>query len=483
MGSRSEGPARVEPTPAPTVLGPAALGRRPQEPFPAGVWVEIAPEVQRLTPTALFGGTPPRIVRLGRRGAVLVSAFAHEPVRAGASAQLARRLTDAGLATPRPGPVTEPVDVTVVVPVRDRLVELSACLDALGDRHRVVVVDDGSTDPQAVAAACAAHGADLVRRDASGGPAAARNAGLRTVTTDLVAFVDSDCLAGPDWIEALAGHFVDPLVVGVAPRIVAAPPMRGPSLVDLGTRPASVHPRSHVSHVPAAAVVFRRGALGGGFDEALRYGEDVDLVWRLAEAGWRVRYAPEVEVGHRDPVRPVPRWRRRYHYGTSVGPLERRHPGAIVHLRLGVGTACTVGSLLLGLPVPATVAWGVTAMHLHRRLRPLGVGGRAAIRFSVGQTLNGWVGLSRWCTMFGAPLLVASLLGVRFRAARRLLRLLFVLVGSALVTARLGPRGEDRRLLTDACLGELAYGLGVCVGCLRAGVIAPVVPRVGLPER
>ena len=46
----------------------------------------------------------------------------------------------------------------------------------------------------------------------------------------------------------------------------------------------------------------RSCALSGGFDERLRYGEDVDLVWRIAGLGWRIRYAPEVLVHHQEPV-------------------------------------------------------------------------------------------------------------------------------------------------------------------------------------
>src|ERR1019366_5132567 len=112
---------------------------------------------------------------------------------------------------------------------------------------------------------------------------------------------DSDCVPPDDWIADLAGHFADPLVAGGAPRIVAPP--RGPagSVLDLGNRPAGVAPMTRVAYVPTAALLVRRAALGGGFDESLRYGEDVDLIWRLIEAGWRGRYEAGVGGAHPAP--------------------------------------------------------------------------------------------------------------------------------------------------------------------------------------
>ena len=80
-----------------------------------------------------------------------------------------------------------------------------------------------------------------------------------------------------------------------------------------------MRPGSRVSYVPTAALLVRRSALDsvaiddaaipapghlagpgplssrGVFDPALRYGEDVDLIWRLHDAGWRVRYEPSVQ--------------------------------------------------------------------------------------------------------------------------------------------------------------------------------------------
>jgi hypothetical protein len=89
-----------------------------------------------------------------------------------------------------------------------------------------------------------------------------------------------------------------------------------------------------VAYVPTAALIVRRQALAetGGFDEALRFGEDVDLVWRLVRTGWRVRYEPAARVVH--PSRSSVRgWlEQRYQYGRSTGPLGVRHGRAVAPL-------------------------------------------------------------------------------------------------------------------------------------------------------
>uniref|UniRef100_UPI0025B1EDF9 mycofactocin biosynthesis glycosyltransferase MftF n=1 Tax=Amycolatopsis solani TaxID=3028615 RepID=UPI0025B1EDF9 len=326
-------------------------------PLPPGFRIELDQDTKQLTADLLFGGSPARVLRLSAAGQAAWKDLADGPVTSAATGALARHLTDAGLAHPRPPEPDGPADLTVVVPVFGRAGPLARCLAGLGDRHPVLVVDDGSEDPAAIAAVAVAHGAEVVRRDVNGGPGAARNTALDHVSTELVAFVDSDCAPEPGWPEPLAAHFADPLVAAVAPRIRALAPdtaagryTRAASSLDLGDRPARVAPGTRTSYVPTAALVVRRSALTevGAFDPALRVGEDVDLVWRLHAAGFRVRYAPDVTVAHHEPET----WRallgRRARYGTSAAPLAKRHPGALAPLGLHPWPAVTVGALLAG---------------------------------------------------------------------------------------------------------------------------------------
>ena len=298
----------------------------------------------------LAGGYPARVLRLTPSGVRHVEAWwSGTPVPDNPKARaLARRLLDTGLAHPAldepsldepslAGPEPGRDEVTVVIPVRDRHAELARCLAGLTAMPRVVVVDDGSADPDAVAKVATRAGAGVLRRPVNGGPAAARNTGLAAADTPLVAFLDSDCVPRPGWLDPLLPHFADPAVGAVAPRIVPHENGRtwlaryegASSTLDMGQRASIVRPGSCVPYVPGAALVVRKAAAGAGFAEDMPVGEDVDFIWRLAAAGWRTRYEPAGTMGHQHRVRLREWMARRKDYGTSAAALELRHPGAV----------------------------------------------------------------------------------------------------------------------------------------------------------
>jgi mycofactocin system glycosyltransferase len=376
--------------------------------------------------------------------------------------------------------------VAVVIPVKDRAAELDLCLAAL-DGLRVVVVDDGSASPAAVASVVAAHGATLVRRPRSGGPAAARNTGLAAVAdAEFVAFLDSDCVAPPGWLARLGAHFADPVVGAVAPR-VAPLPSGGPSLrayalvrspLDLGTREALVRPGSRVSYVPTAALVVRRSALAP-FDERLRYGEDVDALWRLVDAGWQVRYDPAVEVVHAEPGTWPSYLRRRFHYGTSAGPLAVRHPGRLAPMVWQPWPAAVAALLLARRPVPAVAAGAVAATRLARRLAEAGAPpgmAPALTAQAVGATLRG---LGRATTQLALPVALAAGLTGR----RRLAVVAALVAGPALEQWwRLRPGIDPLRWTLASVADDVAYGAGVWRGAVRARTAEPLLPRRGATQ-
>jgi mycofactocin glycosyltransferase len=479
-------------SPEPAVVAPGELGLRDDAPLPIGTAVDLEDDTQEIADGVLFGGSPARVLRLSAAGVAALAELRAGPVTSAGGAVLARRLTDTGMAQPR---VARPsfrreapaAAATVVVPVRDRAAELDRCLAAAGRRYPVVVVDDGSADPAALAAVCAARGAALVRREVNGGPAAARNTGLGVVGTEFVAFLDSDCVPAGDWIADLAGHFVDPLVAAAAPRIVAAAGGQG-SVLDLGDRAARVAPMTRVAYVPTAALLVRRAALGGGFDEALRYGEDVDLVWRLVAAGWRVRYDPGVRVGHAEPATRPELLRRRFQYGRSAAPLTRRHPGAVAPLVLQPWPTITMAALLGRRPATAAAAFGISTALLAARLRDNGLPATGLAGPMANGVRQTWLGTGRWCGQFAAPALLLALARPGGRTARtrwgRRLAAASLLAGPPLAdwaaqrdaAGRPGPVRFTARALAD----QAAYGAGVYAGCLHERMISPVLPAVSV---
>ncbi len=435
----------------------------------------------------LVGGHPRRVLRLSAPGAALVDALQTGDARTPAARALARRLIDAGLAHPDPvAPLVVP-GATVVIPVRDRAPALDRCLSTFSvrDRARTIVVDDGSADPAAVIAVCVRHGVSLLRRPSAGGPAAARNEALRWVRSELVAFLDSDCVAPSGWVDALVGYFEDPDVAAVAPRVRS---LVGPGLIgryaaarsplDMGERPCGVTPGGIVSYVPTAALVVRRSALGAGFDPALRYGEDVDLIWRLSDAGGRVRYAPEVEVDHEDPAAWGTLLRRRVAYGGSAGPLARRHGSRLAPMVLQPAPTAVALLLLAGRPGGALAVGGARAVWMARRLRASGVPAYCAPLWtaqSVARTLDG---LARTGTMLAAPALVAGLV----TPTRARLPLALLMAGTGAAGWWRDGRGsgiDPLRWTAVAWVDDVAYGTGVWRGAIAARAPRALLPTVG----
>ena len=324
--------------------------------LPDGFAVQVDRRVRVLGKgAALLGGSPTRLLRLAPAAQTMIDGGRLE-VRDAQSAQLARTLLDATVAHPRPSGGPSHRDVTVVIPVRDNLSGVTRLVAVLRGLQ-IVVVDDGSAE-----ALCSADFADapgevqVVRHRVSRGPAAARNTGMAAAHTEFVAFLDSDVVPRRGWLEALLGHFCDPAVALVAPRIVGLTPTDNPvsryenirSSLDLGHREAPVLPYSTVSYVPSAAIVCRRAAIAelGGFDEGMHSGEDVDLCWRLIESGARLRYEPIALVGHEHRTRMRDWLARKAFYGTSAAPLSSRHPDKTAPLVIS-GTMLVVWVLLV----------------------------------------------------------------------------------------------------------------------------------------
>jgi GT2 family glycosyltransferase len=208
------------------------------------------------------------------------------------------------------------VKVAVVVPNRDGRPWLPGLLASLRAQtraaDRLVVVDDGSRDDSV--AWLRGEGVEVVVRPASGGFAAAVNAGVAAVAEcDAIALVNTDVALAPDWLERTVEVLeAVPAAGSVATKIVA---MDDPEIIDdagdtlrrdgvceqrgRGRRDASgrFDTAVEVWGACAGAALYRRRALDavGGFDESyVMYLEDVDVALRLRLAGWTCRYEPVV---------------------------------------------------------------------------------------------------------------------------------------------------------------------------------------------
>ncbi|NYJ76035.1 mycofactocin biosynthesis glycosyltransferase MftF [Allobranchiibius huperziae] len=460
---------------------------------PPGVRVRLSDDVVRCDDgQTLFGTRSGRILRLAPV-AVRILQDGDFTVSDRTGAVLSRALFDRGMADPlwpaRPAE-TDPAralhDVTVVVPVRDRTSALQALLEALPPVGDVVVVDDGSRDPEAVRAACERARARVVRHQVSHGPAAARNTGISCCTTDFVAVIDSDVIPEEHALARLRRHFDDPLVGVAGPRIMGAQVCgtgwiaryeAASSSLDLGPVAGPVAPLTRLSYLPSATLMLRVAALGSGFDPDLHVAEDVDLVWRMVASGWRARYAPEARV-HHDHRTTTGAWvARKSFYGTGAALLAQRHGALVAPMRLHPLSAAvvafaatqrrrtvTAAAALAGVQLLLT-AQRVRTQHRHHPVR-------------LGATLTA-MSLTAAAMQTGAALTrhhwpVALLLATRSRRARRMLVL------AALTCGARGHRESELdpvRYLLARRADDLAYGFG-----LWRGALAARSPRCLLPS-
>ncbi|MGH3770520.1 MAG: glycosyltransferase family 2 protein [Pseudonocardiaceae bacterium] len=199
--------------------------------------------------------------------------------------------------------------MTVVVAVNaDRRVYrlLRSLLDQTQPRHtyEVIVVENGSS----VLADVGALDAGVVRYLHSPEPnaAAARNMGLRAARGRYLLLTDADCVARPDWVERMSRHLADGTLAAVGGAIVKYEPktltQRFGITVANGQTELNYLPALPLPYVVGANSGFVTATLRqvGGFDEAFRSGNDVDICYQLGLSGYRIGLAPDGVVMHED---------------------------------------------------------------------------------------------------------------------------------------------------------------------------------------
>jgi glycosyltransferase involved in cell wall biosynthesis len=207
---------------------------------------------------------------------------------------------------PLPPPLKRYPRVSVVVCAYNAERTMLPCLASLEQLnypdYEVIVVNDGSKDRTLEIA----EGFPYCRiiSQENKGLSVARNVGAEAATGEIVAYTDSDCVADPDWLNYLVGTMEEkglvacggpnfsPTETSLVPEAVAAAP-GAPCHVLLDDEVAE--------HIAGCNMAFRRDVLLGlgGFDPLYRAaGDDVDICWRLQDAGYTIGYSAAAFVWH-----------------------------------------------------------------------------------------------------------------------------------------------------------------------------------------
>lgn len=194
--------------------------------------------------------------------------------------------------------------ISIIIPTFNRKDWLEECLNALAkevksEECEIIIVDDGSTDGTV----------NFLKNFSSerkikistylqerGGPAKARNFGVRMSKSDIVCFLDDDSIVHPNWLDELMKTFknIDSRYVAVKGKVKAYQNTFLPKFLE---------EYIHISNSWATNnIAFRKSIFlkAGGFDETFTFAawEDLDLGFRLERMGYRRFFKSEMIVHH-----------------------------------------------------------------------------------------------------------------------------------------------------------------------------------------
>jgi GT2 family glycosyltransferase len=198
-----------------------------------------------------------------------------------------------------------------------RLLRSLACQSVPRQVYEVIVVENGSAD---LADAEDAYGIVRYVHLSQANSAAARNAGLAIARGRFLLLTDADCVAEQDWIEKMTRRLADGSVAAVGGSIRKYRPRTWTQhyaiTVVNGQQKLSYLPALSLPYVAGANAGFVTGKLreAGGFDEALKSGNDVDVCYKLGLRGCHIGLAPDAVILHEDRVSVTGHFRRFHRY-------------------------------------------------------------------------------------------------------------------------------------------------------------------------
>jgi GT2 family glycosyltransferase len=223
--------------------------------------------------------------------------------------------------------------LTVIVVSWNSRRTIRRCLESLAgqtwrDFHTILV--DSGTDGAAELARRQFPSVHVIGLSERKYPGDARNIGCRAADSDVIAFLDSDCVADPDWAERIVeAHEQCPdLIIGGSVGLFtpAGPISTATYFTEFSIWMPRQGTRSYVPVIPTCCWSMKRMAWEqfGPFLEGT-YCSDTDLNWRAAAAGHRPLFDPSIRVSHIGPVNFI-RFVRKFHmHGRAFAEVRLGH--------------------------------------------------------------------------------------------------------------------------------------------------------------
>ncbi len=271
--------------------------------------------------------------------------------------------------------------VSVVIPVFNDAANLRVCLERLvgqtypSERVEILVVDNGSDEP--IDELVAQFERTSLYSESRPGSYAARNRGIAAAKSEILAFLDSDCVPAPDWLEkGVARLAANPGMGVVGGRVdFSFGDPENPSPVEIYDSLTSFKQKSYIekSHFSGTGNLFawrRVFERVGPFNAELKSGGDYEWGNRVYAHGIGIAYADDVRVTH--PAR------------QSLGPLLSKHRRVMGGISVPFSCPLTFlkGQLVEALLLASTLA----AIATDKRVGAAGKGRTAAVALRVAAT-------------------------------------------------------------------------------------------------
>jgi len=210
---------------------------------------------------------------------------------------------------------------SVVIAVRNEVKYIEKCIESIFSQDykksfEVLVVDGMSSDGTYELLKKLQNKYDFkLFRNPKINAAAGRNIGIKNSDGEHIAFIDGDAVANRDWLSQIKRVFDENNVAGVGGpdllpedssdkarnigRIMTSPLARGGKL-NPSTQHSMMEEEKYVEHIPTCNLSLKREVFNkvGMFDENFIKGQDLELNFRIINAGYKLLYSPKIKVVH-----------------------------------------------------------------------------------------------------------------------------------------------------------------------------------------
>jgi len=197
--------------------------------------------------------------------------------------------------------------VSVIIPCHNEEETIGECIESLltqtYKKVEIIVVDDASADNTYKISS--KYPINVIQLNKNCGPASARNIGANNANGHILVFVEGDSKYSPDYIETIIKPFSHHSVGGsiCGQRIVWSDKNNTVVKYQNLRWKAKTILKKEKRYPVVGAWAFRKEVFDklGGYDKTLRYGEDLDLFYRMKKAGYKSEWDPGAYIYHKDP--------------------------------------------------------------------------------------------------------------------------------------------------------------------------------------